>query len=366
MPHVEEGQLHAWLDGAYPAGDPELLAMRTHVQDCADCRNRLDEAQVVRERAGEILNLATPVVVEQPPFESLSDRQVRGRARRSYIPGPARLAWAATIVVALGAGWLARGFLPAPGAGSAVMQESAADASAAQAAEPQSTAVTAPVIADRMVEAAPPPNPPAPGVADARAGGSAARARSEAPAEAAGVRAAPPPASARDLAQTSKPVEDASLAMEAVVTAAERPLFATSRLPIINAPAPTEWQTSTLEQAQQRYGTVLHVPGLPVDNVATARSGSAVLVRLTQTLPDGAGLELLHTIPAAEAQRTDAARKVAPAAAAAQGAEAEALSGPVSDATGAWLLTIQRGNSTITVRAPIAPDSLRTLARKLR
>lgn len=364
MPHVDEGQLHAWLDGAYPAGDRELLLIRTHMQECADCRNLLEQERTIRERAGEILNFANPVADDPPSFEQLSTRQRAVHPRRSRNGGYARLAWAATVVLALGAGWLARGIMPQPEVlDSAVMaRESVPSAGnagiAAEAA--YSAAATEP-------PAAPQPSP-APQVASGGAG-----------ADATGSAAARSLPNDRLLAEAAKPGEpvadqpagfaarvSGSASAEAPPLSAERladrPLVAVTGM-TIERPAPTEWQPSTLAEARQRYGGVLHVPDLPIENVAVARSGPSVLVRITQQLPDRTVLELLHTIPASEALGGNAAL-AAPAPAAKQ-ALASVSREPTSDAAGAWLLTIERGTTTITARAPIRPDSLANLVRRL-
>lgn len=107
MPHVDEGILHAYIDGALDAlGDagelPEGMTARDvvdHLASCADCRARLDAEREVRERAGLVLRDAAPPHVEPLPFAALEQAQ-RAR-RRTTLP----LAWAASLLVAAGAGW---------------------------------------------------------------------------------------------------------------------------------------------------------------------------------------------------------------------------------------------------------------------
>lgn len=110
MSHVDEGALHAYLDGAldeYPAG--EARRIRGHLETCAVCAERLVEERRVREEARTILGLASPDV-EAPTFEEL-----RAHVRASQpTPSPAslrlrRLGWAASVAVALGTGWMLRG-----------------------------------------------------------------------------------------------------------------------------------------------------------------------------------------------------------------------------------------------------------------
>lgn len=110
MSHVDEGALHAYLDGAldeYPAAEADRI--RSHLDACAECAGRLEEERRVRGDAHAILALASPEV-EPPGFEELKAYVERTRPVRS--PASARLwrlGWAASVVLALGTGWLVRG-----------------------------------------------------------------------------------------------------------------------------------------------------------------------------------------------------------------------------------------------------------------
>ena len=113
MWHVDEGALHAYLDGAldeFPAA--EARRVREHLETCRECSERLAEERGVREEAQDILALATPRV-EVPSLEELrayvkaQAPQRTGASMRLY-----RLSWAASVVLALGTGWLLRGGLP--------------------------------------------------------------------------------------------------------------------------------------------------------------------------------------------------------------------------------------------------------------
>lgn len=116
MSHVTDGELHAYLDGALTSIDPTRAdRLRIHLEGCSDCTARLEDARMLRSRTGEILADAAPDLVEVPPFEAVlrrgaeeteqaggSDDPIPISVRRSRPP----LAWAASIAVALGAGWL--------------------------------------------------------------------------------------------------------------------------------------------------------------------------------------------------------------------------------------------------------------------
>ncbi len=117
MSHVTDGQLEAHLDGALasfdPVGSERLIA---HLGACPDCRRRLEEARATRERAGEILAGVLVSPVEVPPFEEIRARAGQsgtreepagsGSRRGARRLAPAHLAWAASVTIAVGAGWL--------------------------------------------------------------------------------------------------------------------------------------------------------------------------------------------------------------------------------------------------------------------
>ncbi|MDH3733641.1 MAG: zf-HC2 domain-containing protein [Gemmatimonadota bacterium] len=111
MRHATEGELHAYLDGALAAIDGRAAEELTaHLSRCADCRALLEEERAIRDRAGELLGAALPGV-EAPPFETIVG-SADGRATRR-VTGE-RLAWAAGIFVALGAGWMGNALMREP------------------------------------------------------------------------------------------------------------------------------------------------------------------------------------------------------------------------------------------------------------
>lgn len=120
MSHVDEGALHAYLDGAleeYPAG--EARRIRAHLERCERCAEALREARLVRDRAESVL--AVPSLnVTPPPLEELKRIATSGaaetRASRSWARRQ-RLGWAASVVLALGIGWIVRGGMPLPTVG---------------------------------------------------------------------------------------------------------------------------------------------------------------------------------------------------------------------------------------------------------
>ena len=119
MSHVDEGTLHAYLDGELPS--TERSALEAHLAQCATCRATLDEERALLERATALLGSARPVEHEAPPLE-----QLRRSPRRASLRVRPPFAWAASIVLALGLGY----YLRSP------------DAPSAPAPSPQSVALT--------------------------------------------------------------------------------------------------------------------------------------------------------------------------------------------------------------------------------
>jgi hypothetical protein len=93
MSHVDEGQLHAYLDGGLSAMD--AVRVERHLADCAPCREHLDKARGLVSRAAKLLEWASPPERAMPPLSDL-----RPTAPQWRTP----VAWAATIVIALGLG----------------------------------------------------------------------------------------------------------------------------------------------------------------------------------------------------------------------------------------------------------------------
>ncbi|HUF13488.1 MAG TPA: zf-HC2 domain-containing protein [Longimicrobiales bacterium] len=138
MSHVDEGRLHAFLDGALSAADPaDAERVELHLAACADCRAKLDEAARLRDEAAALLGVAQPRAFAMPLFDAIRARADEiaaadaadgsdpggtdgrgdarpltarsGRNRRAFFASPFNgFAWAATIVLAVGLGWLLR------------------------------------------------------------------------------------------------------------------------------------------------------------------------------------------------------------------------------------------------------------------
>ncbi len=122
MRHMDEGLLQAWLDG--PRGGltaEERVAVEDHVAECEACAARLESLRAIDAEVSELLASTEVAEHEIPAFaevvararaldETAVHREAQGR-KDSGSSGGARwwgpVTWAASVAVALGAGWLA-------------------------------------------------------------------------------------------------------------------------------------------------------------------------------------------------------------------------------------------------------------------
>jgi len=95
MPHLDEGHIHAMLDGELTATDRE--AAEQHLRACAECQQLLAEARGLFAEADRLVETLVLPAGSQPA-RRLST--VRSR-RKNY----QWLAWAATVVIAVGLGY---------------------------------------------------------------------------------------------------------------------------------------------------------------------------------------------------------------------------------------------------------------------
>ena len=100
MSHVDEGTLHAYLDGELAPVERERVD--AHLKGCPACQARLADERALIERASRLLGMATPPERAMPPLHQLRQPRLTWRLRRP-------LAWAATLILAVGIGWFARG-----------------------------------------------------------------------------------------------------------------------------------------------------------------------------------------------------------------------------------------------------------------
>ena len=125
MSHINKGDIHAYLDGALGAYPEEAARyVREHLDACPECAQLLEVEGRLRQEASAIIAASAQGPVELDPLDELLarasalDGQERaqelvesgwtGGTRRSVGSRIYMLRWAATVVVSLGAGWVAR------------------------------------------------------------------------------------------------------------------------------------------------------------------------------------------------------------------------------------------------------------------
>ena len=176
MSHVDDGTLHAYLDGELSPA--EVQGVEAHLAQCPACRGRLDEERALITRAGELLALAAPPDRELPPFRAGDMKPLTRLWWKVRLP----LAWAATVAIALGIGtYLGRGVeqvpqaptasdtqplelraLQAPISSDTVQRESRAERRGAARTPRAAPAAPAPAARRETEMAATPAPPPAP------------------------------------------------------------------------------------------------------------------------------------------------------------------------------------------------------------
>ena len=337
MSHISKGDIHAYLDGALGAY-PEAAArhVREHLDACRVCAQVLEEERRLREEASAILAASALGPVELDSLEELRARATAldGQERAEGAKGPERadrmvrarpslagrmysIRWAATVVISLGAGWMAREVTgPTGDATREIGREPVVREVGVRSPDAQEREASLELMerdnAGRFAEAETPPASPssevvagAPPVSDRAAGGFdddavldqvealPVRQREES-AVARGVE----PADASVAAQVEEtpveetPVEETPVQARAFLDELRSSTSAVDRQDravLLGNEAPRAFAGGTVST------TPFLVPGLPVRDVRLAprddaSAGGAVVV--TQELPDGRVVEL--------------------------------------------------------------------------
>jgi hypothetical protein len=125
MSHINKGDIHAYLDGALGSYPEEAARdVREHLDACRECAQLLEVERHLRQEASAIIAASAQGPVELDPLEELRARAAAldGQEQAEEAEGPKRpggtrpsvrnrmykLRWAATVVLSLGAGWMAR------------------------------------------------------------------------------------------------------------------------------------------------------------------------------------------------------------------------------------------------------------------
>jgi hypothetical protein len=344
MSHFDDGALHAYLDGELAPG--ERAQIEAHVADCAVCRTRLDEERVLIQRASQLLGFVQPQErAAPPPLHQLRHPRLVWRLRMP-------LAWAASVVVALGLGYYARDGMPARRA--PVPEVAFLDSPDNAAATEQAEAVSrAPELATRRsrapaerrdVNAPAAPELPRASVQKAReptlvVDGSLYGARTDTARAAAGVVAIQSQAEPRAAAP--------GLHLDAVVVTSAEAGRAAAR----DQPVATEWPIIEREPARVLLGAhPVGVPGLPVRQLRRSPAGDVVLV---EQQVDSSAVILLFQ------RRVEAERQAAPEA-------ALALRRQAAGYAGTERLARFVGSLRVEIAGPFTSDSLSRLLERVK
>ncbi|MDZ7780785.1 MAG: zf-HC2 domain-containing protein [Gemmatimonadota bacterium] len=358
MSHVDEGALHAYLDGAldeYSGG--EARRIRAHLDRCPECAEALREARALRESAHAIL--AEPnLSPAPPPLEEL-----KRRAGSSGVESPRarsrlyRFGWAASVVLALGVGWMLRGGAdPEPGAPSTAARTTSGDRARSGTAARTEGQVTAeapgtaePVVtSEAEADAAAVPSPPAPlraptlDVTPVLAAVEVADVDVADTDEPAGTLQPPP--------ELAYEAGDAPLTAEAEARSSEPGLALATR----SDGAGDALDSRSLEALRDGLGVrsgrdetssdpgSLVVPGLEVLSIVWREEGVVPAgVRVLQRLEDGGTLELIH-LP--------------------EGFDPDGVAPPEPEQEE---LVVPRGEGWLILRGPVEEGVLETLLRRL-
>jgi Putative zinc-finger len=333
MSHVDDGTLHAYLDGELSPAESQGIA--AHIAQCPGCRGRLEEERALIARATELLALAAPPERELRPFRAGDVKSPHRLWWRVRLP----LAWAATIALALGIG---RFLGPTRGAMRPSTREApvpAADSAAASAPAP--ARVTQKQSARSPASPGPPLSAPAPTSA------LLAHADSLAPvveADRVARQRRPDEAGARLDRSAQEPARAVAPAVAPQPHAALRKALIDGRY---------QWRkesTIGIDSARLLLGTdPLVVTGLPVEAIYRGTMDGSALVIVEQVLDSSTTIDVLNGrgVPAARGEIAAGNRAAVPAPA------------PARTVEGAM------ASLFVDIRGPLSADSLAALRRRL-
>jgi hypothetical protein len=143
MQHLDEGILMALLDGELTG--PEQLDVESHLRACPECSAQLVELKGFMAEADDLV-----VALGDPPAQSIPAAATTGAPHRRFTPRT--LAWAASIVAAIGLGF----------AGSTLMKTDIQEANFSAGSPPPSTPSEVAIQQERATEPTPQAEAPSP------------------------------------------------------------------------------------------------------------------------------------------------------------------------------------------------------------
>ncbi len=385
MSHVDEGRLNEYLDRLERPADgragawPDRAEIESHLAECGPCRVLLAEARHLRARASSLLDAAAPASTSLPPFADVLARAGHTERRRRIVRMNrlTALGWAATVVLAVGVGWIARGTVGVDGtalsrqpagqvANEGVPSTSDEAPAASVAADIADVAQRTDIVAEReeasqviparrqQVPAASPPAALEPGERDIP--------------DAAVEELAPPDAAAKGVGAVERAAKAEGVHPDSTTREREaREAFAAGVVAVDAVPAPdavaapteveiavpeTEWAAADLATAATYLaGPIRSVPNLPIASVETGSLFGRPAVRLHQR----SGAATVEVIQAAGAVLENLVVD--------SGAARLRQGRGVSATTSA--IVVVRNGTVVILRAALPPDSLRLLASRI-
>ena len=281
MSHVDDGTLHAYLDGEL--SPVERGRLESHLADCAPCRERLAQERSLIESAGRLLALAAP------PATGRGLRAAPRRRLRFLVPG----VWAASLAAAFLVGrtlfvndrQLATALAPdeamAPAPSAAAPSVPAAPATSTRAVAPPRTVA----LAEESRRGAAPesvPSAPAPAPSPAPTAGAAAADRT--------APLATPGVVSNQVAQARLRGDSPTLIPPTTVTVTTPPLLP----PRADEQIGTSWPVITAAPARDALGAELvQIPGLPIRDIRQDPANSGTVL-VEQELAAGTVVQLLQ------------------------------------------------------------------------
>jgi len=322
MSHPDEGTIQMLLDGELDAA--ERTRVERHVAECAACAARVSEARAFLQEADRLVEVLAVPERAAPPRAS--------RSRRTLVR---TLAWAASIVIAVGAGYWARGSTPLT-TNTAILQDGDAR-QARDAAPPPLTARDEPVRAALPAESGARQDTDA-----AKVTGEAKEAEQPRANEPAPKATAPSPASPAIANRAERAAQPEALAA---------PLARTSDEAAIG-----RWRVISMEEAVRLLGGQLRlIDGLTPDRVetgpGTAVAGADPALPLVRVVYESGAVVLDQQRPLIVADTR-------------QAAAAKAVGGVALESSAtAWR---QQGAIRFVVTGNVSTDSLKALGERVR
>jgi hypothetical protein len=345
MRHIPEDELHAYLDQGLSR--TQCVEIESHLADCPSCQAMRDGIAALRDRTTALLSRLAPPRNVPPAFEVLRRRAAvvaSQRRRRLSI-----VAWAASLVAAVGLGWTASSFLRAPDAARPITPVAARESTTAE----RTVASTTVVPAARLIATRPtgPTESASPAAIRARQRSSRPGGDQPAARTAAAARADSASAASRTAAALS--VLDPKPALE--LTRLDQP---DRRGLELNG----MWRTMSWDGAKAEAGErVPHIDGLPVMQVQIQngeRDSRPVMV-VAQQLSSG---QVIRTIegPVSDVSQMLSRRAMADVDTVLLMGDSAALGAGDNHA-----MAIQVGDRMLAITGNLPSDSLRAMIRRL-